>query len=120
MADLVSYMGAPAALSEGLKALFADSLTGHNLNDWRIGSGDREADNEKKRVAWYRLQEERPYADEHKWRLATQWYVDREIRRGTPSGRYLEDRRNRVLAALGMTREEALAKLTYEPKGGTA
>jgi hypothetical protein len=43
--------------------------------------------------------------------------VKNEITKRTPAGICLEERRARVLAALGMTQEEALAKLTFEPRG---
>jgi len=117
MADLLSYMSNNhAALSEGLRAFFADSLISYNSNDWRVANPDRE----RKQVAWYRLKEARPQTDEYRWRAGTERHVNREIKKRTPSGKYLKERRNRVLAALGMTYEAALSKLTFEGKGAEA
>ena len=116
MADLLSYMhDNPIALCEGLKAVFQDSLTVQNANDWR----DR-PDRLRKRVAWYRRKESAPRAGEYLWRVGTERWTEREIKSGTPSGRYLEARRARVLAVLGMTYEQARSRLTFEGKGASA
>lgn len=117
MGDLLSYMSNNhAALGEGLRTFFADSLVAYNSNDWRAANPDRE----RKQVAWYRLKEAKPQTEEYRWRMETERHVHREIKNRTPSGQYLEDRRARVLAALGMTHEAALSKLTFEGKGAKA
>ncbi len=115
--DLIACMANDTvALGEGLRTFFADSLVPYNSNDWRAARPERE----RKQVAWYRLREARPRTAEYQWRVETERYVNREIQRKTASGRYLEDRRNQVLAALGMTYGEALSKLTFEGKGAKA
>jgi hypothetical protein len=117
MADLLSFMlNNNVALGQGLSVLYRDSLTARNLNDWRPGSPDRE----RKRIPWYRREEKKQHTDEYRWRMETERHVAREIKNRTPSGQYLEARRQRVLAALGMSYEMALSKLTFEGKGANA
>ncbi len=113
MGDLMSLMqNNPVALSAGLATFFRDDLAPGGE-----AHGGQEAHGRvRKRLPWYhRLAKQR--AGAHAWRQATERWIEREIREGTPAGRDLLERRERVLAALGLTYEQALEKLTFERKG---
>ena len=116
MADMLSYMvNNTVALSSGFSTMFRDEWSQANRNEWK-GSPDRV----RKQIPWHRRQEARARSGEYRWRAETERWVAREIKRRTPAGEYLEERRNRALAALGMTYERALSQLTFVGKGADA
>jgi len=79
--------------------------------------GQDHEERERHAIPWYRRKEERPQAAERAWGQQTERWVQQEIRKGTAAGRYLAARRARALAALGMTLEQALSRVTFEGKG---
>ena len=116
MADLLSFMGNnPVALSLGFSTMFRDEMSRANRTEW-CGSSERV----RKQIPWYRRREAKAHSGEYRWRDETERWVAREIGSRTPAGRYLEARRLRALAALGLTFEAARARLSFAPKGENA
>jgi hypothetical protein len=114
MADLLSCMNNnPAALSYGFATMYLDEKSPRSHSDW----GCRQ-ERVRKQIPWYRRREAKAHTGEYRWREETERWVAKQIASRTPAGLHLEERRDQVLAALGLTLEAARARLTFGPKGG--
>ena len=114
MSDVVSWLGSPIALNLGLRWLAEDSLTRENLNDWRPAPARRI----RKQIPTRMRTEARSQADAYVWRAQTEKWIAKQIAANSEAGIHLRERRDRVLAALGMALEQARRTLTFEGKRG--
>lgn len=116
MADMLSFMvNNPAALCSGFSTMFRDEMSRANRSEWSSAP-----EHVRKQIPWYRRKEAKPRSGEYRWREETERWIANEIARQTPGGLYLDARRRQVLDVLGMSLEEALAKLSFGPKGEDA
>jgi hypothetical protein len=114
MVSLLSFMtDSPVALCAGLSTMYRDELSGAPTSDWQ-----RSSHRLRKQLAWYRRKEAKARSGEYLWRMETERWVKNEIKRGTTAGTYLGERRDRVVAALGLTLEQARERLTFESERG--
>jgi len=72
----------------------------------------------RERGTWHWRKDDSSPAEQRAWSRQTERWVQQEIGKGTAAGRYLAARRRRVLAALNMTLEQAMGRLTFEGKEG--